>query len=310
MPRSGLLIATRLPPAKATTRATSSPNSPSRGNYSSFTRGTTITSSIDDPTGLAIGGPNNHIFVALSRHYSNPRIHHQRYARFRRRNSGWRPGFFGSKHTGGALADNQFYWDYWGNGASLAIDSTGMLSVNDDHRIQRFYTVTGGGHTAGELYQSLFSEFAPAPQQTYNYTAGGKHYLLSNRYVYEVDPEYTGGPRAGWMGDGAWRLVARYYTPHGEENGSAGKMVTLMDGATPRKFIYQMTSSGVVIYSIDSAQRLSTIVGRNWNGVNRSEVPQYNPTNGIVLAGQFNWIDTDGDGVIDWNSVGRRRPRN
>ena len=39
--------------------------------------------------------------------------------------------------------------------AGLAIDPNGILSVVDHRRIQRFYTTTGGGHTAGELKQSL-----------------------------------------------------------------------------------------------------------------------------------------------------------
>ncbi len=282
------------------------------GNYS-FTRAVNL-SGLSDPTGVTYGGPNNHIFVALS---GTTKIREYDTSGTQITGAGslaaiaGSGGEFGSKHLGGALGDSQFYWDYWGNEASIAIDSTGILSVNDDHRIQRFYSTTVGTHTPGELYQSIFSEYAPAPNQTkfptgtgYDYSAGGKHYMLSNRYVYEVDAEYTGGPRVGWLGDGSWRLVARYYTPHGEENGSPGTIVKLNDGGTQRQYLYMKTSSGLAIYNIDSAQRLSTIIGDRWTGVSRMQVPNYIANIGLVIAGQFNWSDTDGDGVIDWNGVG------
>ncbi len=257
-------------------------------SYNGSFSATTTISGLSDPTGIAIGGPNHHLFVAesgLTRigEYdisSTPSLAGLQH--------------FGSKHGGGTpLGDTQFYWDTFGNTTSLAIDSTGILSVNDDHRIQRFYTVTSGGHNAGDLYQSMFSEFAPAPQQTYNYSADGKHYLVSNRYIYEVDPNYTSGPRTGWMGDGSWRLVNRFYVPRGQENLSPGKLITLMDGATPRQYFY--LTNGDILALEPTGQRLSAIVGYNWKGPDQMKNPQ---------AGQFNWTDTDGDGQVDWNGIG------
>ena len=169
---------------------------------------------LDDPTGVTFGGPNSHLFVAES-----GTTHILEYDTNGNLISGSGTlggvdGTFGSKHLGGALADDQFYWDTFGNNVSLAIDPSGILNITDDHRVQRFYTVTEGGHSAGTLYDSHFSEYVQSPIQGIDAT-GGTHYLLSNRYVYEVDPDYTGGPRAGWLGDGSWRLGRTLLLAHG-----------------------------------------------------------------------------------------------
>ena len=217
-------------------------------NGTTFTPSTSITG-LSDPTGLTIGGPNHHLFVA-----ETGTTHIREY------DISGTPTpaglqIFGSKHPGGPIADDQFYWNTFGGTVSLAIDPSGILSVTDDHRVQRFYTVTGGGHTAGALYDSMFSEFAPGPIQSYNYhvdpaTGHTLHYLLSNRYVYEVDPEYTNGPRAGWLGDGSWRLVERYYWGVGEENYGPGLRRTITDNGTQHDLLYQINGNMIIAYAL------------------------------------------------------------
>src|SRR5207344_1212809 len=102
----------------------------------------------------------------------------------------------------------------------IAVDSTGILNVVEDHRILRYYTTTGGGHTAGDLKQMLYGLFGGYAVDSYGYTSDGKYFLYNSLDVYEVDSLYTGGPREGWLGDGTWRLASRNVLPStAEDNG-------------------------------------------------------------------------------------------
>ena len=250
-----------------------------------FTAGTSITG-LSDPSGVAIGGPNHHMFVAETipctiREYSIA-------------GTPTPAGLvvFGSRHGGGALGPTQFWWRAY---ASIAIDQTGILSVLDDNRIQQFYTVTGGGHTAGDVYNSLFSEFGPCEGETWGYQANGAHFLRDGRYEFEVDPEYTGGPRAGWMGDGTWRLTGRYYNQdtyqQAEEEVNPAYKLTLGNGQT---YYYQLTQNSVSIDILDAAgQHHSGYVGIGWRGVDRLSAASQ--------GGQFMWVDSNGDHTMNWN---------
>ena len=147
-------------------------------------------------------------------------------------------GTIGTKQTGGAVTDSSFTFLYY---AGIAVDSSGILNVVDDHRIQAVYTTTGGGHNAGDLKQSLYGIFGGYPVQTFGYTNDGHFLLVQGPDTYEVDPEWTGGPRAGWLGDGSWRLVQRDVLIGVEDNGVYFHE-TLMDGVTPRQYRYQIGS--------------------------------------------------------------------
>jgi len=250
-----------------------------------------------DPTGIAIGGPNGHLFVAESGH---SHIHEYDISGSTAVLAGLQT--FGSKSNGGPVTDSQFNWTPWGNWASLAIDPTGILNVTDDHRIQRFYTVAnpGAGIAAGDLYQSDFSEFSPTPVESYNYTADGKNYMVSGRYVYEVDPEYTGGPRKGWLGDGSWRLVERFNFGNGEENVGPG-IRRMING---HELFYEIYGETVIVYTVGAnGQRQAAIVAPNWTGPDRMTKTPVD-TNGWAVGGRYVWTDTDGDGVVDWSGIG------
>ena len=260
----------------------------------SFTLVSSLTG-LSDPTGVTIGGPSHHLFVAESGH---SHIHEYDIS-----GTPTLAGMqtFGSKATGGTLGDSQFDWTPWGDWASLAIDSTGILNVTDDHRIQRYYTVAnpGAGIAAGDVYQSIFSEYVPSPVGTTDYGDNGTHILYSGRYAYEVDPEYTGGPRKGWMGDGSWRLTERYDFPRGYENGTPSLRRTI----NGHEMLYFITGATIIIYDITpTSQRMSAIVGVNWNGPDLMSNSIYNAS-GNGIGGRYNWTDTDGDGVVDWTGA-------
>ena len=251
----------------------------------------TVIPSLSDPTGLAIGGPSHHLFVAEA---GSTHIHEYDI-------SGTPAlaglGTFGSKQTGIDLGDSTFDWSGWGNWSSIAVDPTGILSVNDDHRVQRFYTT---GQNAGGLYNSIFSEWVSSPVQTFNYGSNGTHYLYSGRYTYEVDPSWAGGPRPGWLGDGTWRATQRIQLPRGFENSSPVLHRTI----NGHDLAYFISGNTVLIYTLTpTSARLSAVIGANWNGPDFMTKSLYNDS-GNGIGGRYNWTDADGDGVIDGGSVG------
>ena len=239
-----------------------------------------------EPSGLSIGGPNRHLFVA-EKATGKIREYDLNAAPPKLAGLG---SSFGSLQLSGPVKDDQFHWLRWGG---VAVDRYGILNVVDDRRIQRFYTQANSkaGVAAGDLYQSWWGEFGPAPIDTFNYKADGKFTLVSGCYEYEVDPEYTSGPRKGWLGDGAWRVVGRFFDE------GAGLRRTLMDGKTPRefRFVFEGTRTVSVHALTPGSDRLSAIVGANWVGADRLQ-------NGN--GGLYNWTDSNGNGEIDWGGAG------
>ena len=278
---------------------------------SSFSAGTSITA-LADPTGLTLGGPNHHLFIAESgtthiREYditSTPALVSGVGT------LGGTSGMFGSFGLGGPITDSQFDWKPWGNTTSLAIDPNGILSVTDGggNRIQRFYTTTGGGHNAGDLYDSLFGN-GGFPAQAYNFNTitdqwgtRGTHYLASGGYVLQVDPDYTHGPRPGWLGDGTWRVVERYSS--GVLDQGPDTQVVVMDGSTPRQLRFFANNNDATIYTVDNTgERLAAILGAQWLGTDRNMIPRYNIV-GNITTGLFAWTDTNGDGLIQGGTSG------
>lgn len=265
------------------------------GSNLTFTKSTDITG-LNDPTGLAIGGPTNHLFVAVN---GDGQIREYEIT------SGATPAGlgaagFGTKHVSGpVLSDHDFDFTY---ATSIAVDSSGILNVIDDRRLQRYYTVDnpGQGIAAGDLKQSIFSEFGAAPLDTYGYTADGKYIMMNGFGHYEVDPLYTGGPREGWLGDGTWRMIRKDLAPAYTEPGGPAVRRILMDGSTPRelRFVSLGDKQSIAVYAVNSSTgqlRRSAIIGSAWYGADLT---------GFGQPGQYNWTDTNGNGVIDWNSQG------
>ena len=57
-----------------------------------------------------------------------------------------------------------------------------------------------------------------------------------------------------------------------------------------------MDGSSVVAYSLEAGgARQAAELGIDWTGPDRTQNPN---------GGRFNWTDTDGDGLVDWNGVG------
>ena len=259
-----------------------------------WTKGMEITG-LSDPGGVAIGGTSNHLFVAQSGDVASGQIRVYSI-------SGGSPvpagiQTLGSTHQSGPITDTQFHFRVW---AAITVDSTGILTVNDFRRTQRFHTE---GAQAGQLYQSWQGQWSGTPMDFYGfstYTDGNGthsvHKILDGNIEYEVDPEYTGGPRTGWLGDGTWRMTARYY---GE---GVGVRRTLMDGATPREFLFMVdvasiqTERNVHIYELEgSVWRRVAIVGAEWRGTDRLGFPQ---------GGQYVWTDHNANGLIDGGTLG------
>ena len=242
-----------------------------------ITAGTEITG-LNDPTGVAIGGPNQRLYVTVTGdgHVLEYNINAAPSLTYT----------FGSKDTGGAIADDKFLWTKRGQVAAVAIDAAGVLSVVDDRRIQRFYTITGGGHNAWTLCTSTVGEGNFAPVDIKSAGTNGLQNVFNNGYLYQVDPEYTGGPRAGWLGNGTFKLIERYFT-----DGDAAAVLRTIGG---HKLLYCIDRQSVVIYNVDGAQRRAAMVGVGWMGNDL----RFNPS-----GGRYTWIDSDVDGVIDTNEV-------
>ena len=248
-----------------------------------------------DPSGVAIRASNHHLFVSETGHMD---IHEYDLGGT---GAPVLAGLktFGSDQGYGDVGDSTFHFTAW---ASITVSTDGILSVVDasGSRIQQFYTDSNpaAGITAGDLYHSIYGgSMGPAPIDAYNYNSDVTYYLVSKEYTYLVDPNYSGGPRAGWMGDGSWRLVKRYSYDIGPD---VSWHRVLMDGQTPREFMYSTDGRNVVIWQIEpnNTMRMSAIIGGTWLGADYLDNPI------PYMGGQFNWTDTDGDGKIDWNGTG------
>jgi len=248
-----------------------------------------------DPSGVAILASNHHLFVSETGH-----MHIHEYD-LGGTGAPVLAGLktFGSDQGYGDVGDSTFHFTAW---ASITVSTDGILSVVDSSgsRIQQFYTQSNpaAGITAGDLYHSIYGgSMGPAPIDAYNYNSDGTYYLVSKEYTYLVDPNYSGGPRAGWMGDGSWKLVKRYCYDNGPD---VGWHRVLMDGQTPREFMYTTDGRNVVIWALgpNNTMRMSAVIGGTWLGDDYLDDPI------PFMGGQFNWTDTDGDGKIDWNGTG------
>ena len=269
------------------------------GGVYSFTSSTNI-GSLNDPTGITIGGPSNHLYVGVM---GDGQI--REYA-LTGGSSLWT---FGSKHVGGALGDSAFTWAY---AAGITIDSSGILTVVDDHRIQRFYAVTGGGHTQGEFKQSLYGLFTPGVLDFYGYGADGKsfpdgkYFMVTGPDTFEVDSTWTGGPRAGWLGDGTSRVAKRDVQPNPIENQAVTLHRVFTDPVTQIKyeFSYQVTDDGgmnvMAINPSTGALRHSTNIQGYWYG--------YDNLLNATPGGRYVWRDLNGDGTMVESEITRTTP--
>lgn len=241
---------------------------------------------LSEPSGLSIGGTSNHLFVGEK---GTGKIREYDITQTPPALAGLGSSFGSLQPDGPITSESQFYFIRW---AGVAVDRQGIINVIDDNRVMRYFGESGGGHSAGDLDNYWMGIFGPAPVDSFNYTADGKFTLIDGAFETEIDPEYAGGPRPGWLGDGSWRLVGRYFDE------VAGVRRTLNDNGTLRdyRFAFGGPSQTATIYALGpSGARLSAIVGMGWTGANRLQVPQ---------GGRFNWTDTDGDGQIDWGGGG------
>ena len=105
----------------------------------------------------------------------------------------------------------------------------------------------------------------------------------------------TPAGRAGWLGDGTWRVKTRYYT--------TGVPVrrTIWDASAGvnRELVYGIgsgaadnpTNMEIVIYTLSGGQmKRVAIVGAGWRGADLLGKPD---------GGQYVWTDADGDGLIE-----------
>ena len=122
-------------------------------------------------------------------------------------------------------------------------------------------------------------------------TKDGRFKIVQGPDTIEVEPEYTGGPRTGWLGDGSWRVVA-HDVPIGVEDNFPSLHRTLMDGTTAREFRFVPYQDGLDIMSVDpttGALKHVASYGGRWTGYDYIQ----NPSN----IGRWSWFDTNGDGL-------------
>jgi hypothetical protein len=255
----------------------------SAGVYT-FTHGTDITG-LNDPYALFIGGPNGHLYLTETgagiREYSisgTPTL------------SGL--GVFGSHAAPGAVSATGFWFsDYSG----IAVDSSGNIFVADigNRRVQKF-------NSSGSLLESKFSDFQPSPyvRSVPNDTT---NYVISGLYEYQADQSLA--THSGWMGNGTWKLLNNWAPADGVYGAPMSQRITLdTGGGVMRDYVvylaYQLGSyGGVAFYDISGvggqSMRRATMVGEKWLGAD-----------GISTGIGGNWVytDSDGEGVIDWNS--------
>ncbi len=256
-----------------------------------FTAGPTI-DGLADPCGVAIGGSNGHLFV------SEMGVGHGHIHQYSISGKPALAGLktLGSQHKGGPLAEDQLYFNHW---AGIAVDKDGILSVMDDHRLQRFHTE---GASAGKLQQSWTGLFAPSIVDTSGYGSNGRHIVALDRFEFEVEPEYTGGPREGWAGDGTWRMVARYYPSPGLDNWTAKRLkIRDKQNQVDRELIFTVDSRSIYVMVLEpSGARKAAWVGALWRGKDLMMRPK---------EWSYNWTDTNGNGQVDWDA-GNPNPTN
>jgi hypothetical protein len=273
-------------------------------NGGTLTGGTDIITGLNDPGGIDFGGASDHLFVGetgtgkIREYQVTPTV-----------TLAGLGSSFGSLHQPGPIDNEEFTFIADAQQASIAVDSDGILTVVDLRRVQRFNTASG----TASLFQSWQGQYSGAPTGAYGFHSGTengvpyqRYYMLdsypgSAAFEYEVEVGYTGGQRAGWLGDGSWRLVARYENLEGV---AMHRTIWDATAGVNREFIYTLslrqaqgpTDMNVIAYAVNGGStRRAAIVGANWAGASRLEKGQ---------GGQFVWTDTDEDGLIDWPGGG------
>jgi hypothetical protein len=285
------------------------------------------TNPLVDPGGIDFGGSNNYLYIAEA---GVPGITTPVNKVVKYDTSTATPTLVssvGSAYTHGTVTDSSFTFINGENGlfGSIAVDNSGYLSVVDYQRLQRFNT---NGAQATLLQSpvdihngSWVGQYSGGPGDAYGFhtmQVGGVthtlHYLLDSsqgqsNQVYEVDPEYTDGPRAGWVGNGSWRVVERYPTVDGQAYRRKLWDASMNSGAGGwRDFIFSLPirvkpdEFNVIAYAINSSNgslRRAAIVGAGWRGVSRLEDHD---------GGRYVWTDTNANGLIEWGGLGHNTP--